>query len=52
VPKKLGRQVRLGALLPERLRRAVSRRLGLDKIFLEYDPEARKEYDARIRSGS
>ncbi|MGI5203721.1 SDR family oxidoreductase [Spirillospora sp. CA-108201] len=52
VPKKLGTQVRLGALLPERVRQATSRRLGLDKIFLEYDPEARKGYDARIRSGS
>jgi len=50
VPKRLGTQIRLGALLPERLRRATSRRLGLDKIFLEYDPDARKEYDARIRS--
>ncbi|NDU75138.1 SDR family NAD(P)-dependent oxidoreductase [Actinomadura sp. DSM 109109] len=52
VPKKLGTQVKLGALLPERVRLATSRRLGLDKIFLEYDPEARKGYDARIRSGS
>ncbi|MFE9100874.1 SDR family oxidoreductase [Actinomadura geliboluensis] len=52
VPKKLGTQVRLGALFPERLRQATSRRLGLDKIFLEYDPDARKEYDARIRSNS
>ncbi|MFA1544846.1 SDR family oxidoreductase [Actinomadura chokoriensis] len=52
VPKKLGTQVKVGALLPERLRQAASRRLGLDKIFLEYDPDARKEYDARIRSGS
>ncbi|TDD92201.1 SDR family oxidoreductase [Actinomadura darangshiensis] len=50
VPKKLGRQVRIGALLPERVRQATSRRLGLDKIFLEYDEEARKAYDARIRS--
>jgi short-subunit dehydrogenase len=52
VPKKLGRQVRLGALLPERLRRSASRRLGLDTIFLEYDPDARKAYDTRIRSTS
>ncbi|WP_433467626.1 SDR family oxidoreductase [Spirillospora sp. CA-128828] len=52
VPKKLGRQARLGALLPDRVRRAVARRYGLDKIFLEYDPEVRKAYDARIRTGS
>ncbi|MEV3920071.1 SDR family oxidoreductase [Actinomadura coerulea] len=50
VPKKLGTQVRLGALLPERVRQATSRRLGLDKIFLDYDQEARKSYDERIRS--
>ncbi|SFO67036.1 SDR family oxidoreductase [Actinomadura madurae] len=50
VPAKLGRQLRLSALLPDRARRAISRRLGLDTIFLEYDPGARKAYDARIRS--
>ncbi|GGQ07378.1 NAD(P)-dependent dehydrogenase (short-subunit alcohol dehydrogenase family) [Actinomadura coerulea] len=50
VPKKLGTQVRLGALLPERVRQATSRRLGLDKIFLDYDEEARKTYNERIRS--
>ncbi|WP_218040209.1 SDR family oxidoreductase [Actinomadura sp. WMMB 499] len=52
VPKKLGTQTRLGALFPDRVRRAVSRRYGLDRIFLEYDPAARKGYDARIRAGS
>ncbi|WP_030165015.1 SDR family oxidoreductase [Spirillospora albida] len=50
VPKKLGRQVKIGALLPDRVRQATSRRYGLDKIFLDYDPEARKAYDARIRN--
>lgn len=52
VPKRLGTQIRLGALFPDRVRQAVARRLGLDRIFLEYDPDARKAYDARIRSGS
>ncbi|GAA0582008.1 SDR family oxidoreductase [Actinomadura livida] len=52
VPKRLGPQIRMGALFPDRVRQAVSRRLGLDSIFLEYDPDARKDYDARIRSGS
>ncbi|MEU8798627.1 SDR family oxidoreductase [Spirillospora sp. NPDC048819] len=52
VPKRLGRQVRLSGLFPDRVRQAVSRRLGLDKIFLEYDPDARKAYDARIRTDS
>ncbi|TDC80458.1 SDR family oxidoreductase [Actinomadura sp. 7K507] len=51
VPKKLGRQLRLSALFSDRAKQAVSRRLGLDKIFLEYDPDARKAYDSRIRSG-
>ncbi|MFB4312592.1 SDR family oxidoreductase [Actinomadura sp. 21ATH] len=49
VPAKLGRQVRLGGFFPDRVRQAMARRLGLDKIFLEYDPDARKAYDARIR---
>jgi short-subunit dehydrogenase len=49
VPRKLGRQVRMSGFFPDRVRQAMARRLGLDKIFLEYDPEARKAYDARIR---
>mgnify|MGYP001286304239 CR=1 FL=1 len=50
IPRRLGTQARLGALLPDGVRRAVSRRYGLDRIFLEYDPEARRSYDERIRS--
>ncbi|GAA3942745.1 SDR family oxidoreductase [Actinomadura viridis] len=50
VPRKLAAQVRMGGLFPEKVKQAISRRYGLDKIFLEYDPEARKAYDARIRS--
>ncbi|MFC4050633.1 SDR family oxidoreductase [Actinomadura syzygii] len=50
VPRKLGRQVRIGALLPDRVKQSIARRYGLDKIFLEFDPEARKGYDARIRT--
>ncbi|MFD0686739.1 SDR family oxidoreductase [Actinomadura fibrosa] len=50
VPKRLGAQIRLGALFPDALKRAVARRYGLDTLFLDYDPEARKGYDARIRS--
>src|SRR5690606_8530422 len=52
VPARLGVQIRLGALLPDRVRRALTRRLGLDTIFLDYDAAARKEYDARIRTSS
>ncbi|XVQ12871.1 SDR family oxidoreductase [Spirillospora sp. CA-255316] len=50
VPRRLGSQARLGVLFPDRLKRAIARRYGLDKIFLEFDPEARRSYDARIRS--
>ncbi|WP_019633261.1 SDR family oxidoreductase [Actinomadura atramentaria] len=49
VPRRLAAQVRLGGLLPDAVRRAVARRYGLDTIFLDYDPEARESYDARIR---
>ncbi|MEU6039441.1 SDR family oxidoreductase [Actinomadura sp. NPDC047616] len=49
VPRRLGAQVRLSALLPDVLKRAVARRYGLDRIFLDFDPEARRSYDARIR---
>ncbi|WP_230421213.1 hypothetical protein [Actinomadura soli] len=50
VPAKLARQVKLGALLPDRVRQAIARRYGLDRIFLDFDPDARKSYDARIRT--
>ncbi|MFI0483055.1 SDR family oxidoreductase [Actinomadura sp. 9N215] len=50
VPKRLGRQVRLGTLFPDRLRQAIARRYGLDTIFLDFDPDARKAYDTRIRT--
>ncbi|MCD0448120.1 SDR family oxidoreductase [Actinocorallia sp. API 0066] len=49
VPKRLGRQIAFGALLPRRVQRALNARLGLDSIFLDFDADARKSYDARIR---
>ncbi|WP_018658403.1 SDR family oxidoreductase [Actinomadura flavalba] len=49
VPAKLTAQVRLGALFPDRLKRAVARRYGLDTLFLDYDPSARQAYNTRIR---
>ena len=52
VPKRLGVQIRLGTLFPDWLKQTIARRYGLDTIFLEYDPEARKGYNARIRAGS
>ncbi|GAA2419585.1 SDR family oxidoreductase [Actinomadura vinacea] len=50
VPGRLAPQLRLGALFPDRLKRAIARRYGLDKIFLEFDQQARRAYDARIRA--
>ncbi|MQY03453.1 SDR family oxidoreductase [Actinomadura macrotermitis] len=49
VPAGIGRQARIGALLPDRVREATMRRYELDRVFLDYDPEARKAYDDRIR---
>jgi NADP-dependent 3-hydroxy acid dehydrogenase YdfG len=49
VPGRLGAQIRLMGLVPDRVKRAMARRYGLDTIFLEFDREARKGYDARIR---
>lgn len=49
VPAKFAAQIRMSALMPDRFKQAISRRYGLDKIFLEYDADARKAYDARIR---
>jgi len=49
VPPKYAPNVALGGLLPAWVREAGSRRYGLDKIFLDYDPAARKAYDERIR---
>ncbi|GAA1534645.1 SDR family oxidoreductase [Actinomadura kijaniata] len=49
VPERYGRQVRLGALFPERVREFVMRRYELDRVFLEYDAQTRKVYDDRIR---
>lgn len=49
VPAKYGRQVRLGQLFPAKVRESIMRRFELDKVFLEYDAQARKVYDDRIR---
>jgi NAD(P)-dependent dehydrogenase (short-subunit alcohol dehydrogenase family) len=49
VPKKLAANVRLVGLIPQRLKDATSRRYGLDTIFLDFDHDARKAYDTRIR---
>jgi len=49
VPSKFAPTVALGGLFPARIREASSRFYGLDRIFLDYDPAARKAYDERIR---
>ncbi|MFC5185291.1 SDR family oxidoreductase [Actinomadura harenae] len=49
VPARLGVPTRLGQLFPERVREAVMRTYRLDKVFLDWDHEARRSYDARIR---
>ncbi|WP_106399630.1 SDR family oxidoreductase [Actinocorallia populi] len=50
VPAALGPQIRSMPLVPQRVKDLLSRRLGLDTIFLEFDHGARKSYDERIRS--
>jgi NAD(P)-dependent dehydrogenase (short-subunit alcohol dehydrogenase family) len=50
VPRKLAANVRLLGLIPDRVKQAANRRYGLDTIFLDFDHDARKAYDERIRS--
>ena len=50
VPRKFAVNIRLLGLIPDRVKQAANRRYGLDKIFLDFDHEARKAYDERIRS--
>jgi NAD(P)-dependent dehydrogenase (short-subunit alcohol dehydrogenase family) len=49
VPRKLAANIRIGHLLPRGVNEALARRFGLDTIFLDFDHEARKSYDDRIR---
>jgi NAD(P)-dependent dehydrogenase (short-subunit alcohol dehydrogenase family) len=49
VPKKLAANVRFIGLIPQRMKDAANKRYGLDTIFLDFDQDARKAYDARIR---
>jgi NAD(P)-dependent dehydrogenase (short-subunit alcohol dehydrogenase family) len=50
VPRKFAANVRLLGLIPDRVKQAANRRYGLDTIFLDFDHDARKAYDERIRS--
>ncbi len=48
VPRQLRASVVLGALLPRRVREAVARFMGVDKVMTEVDPTARRAYEERI----
>jgi NAD(P)-dependent dehydrogenase (short-subunit alcohol dehydrogenase family) len=47
VPRQLRASVMVGALLPRRLREAVGRFMGIDKVMTEVDPTARHAYEER-----
>ncbi|MEO5876401.1 MAG: SDR family oxidoreductase [Streptosporangiaceae bacterium] len=49
IPKKFAANVRIAGLLPQKVKDAANKRYGLDTIFLEFDHDARKSYDSRIR---
>jgi NAD(P)-dependent dehydrogenase (short-subunit alcohol dehydrogenase family) len=49
VPAKLGRQLRVAALMPRGMQERLAHWYGLDEIFLTPDKEARKAYDERMR---
>ncbi len=50
VPRRLTAQLRLMGLIPDPVKRAVARYYGLDTLFLDFDRNARKGYDSRIRA--
>ncbi|AYF79404.1 SDR family oxidoreductase [Nocardia yunnanensis] len=52
VPRSLGVSMRLAALYPDRLTRALYHLLDVDTVFLDYDHSARAAYAARIHDGS
>jgi NAD(P)-dependent dehydrogenase (short-subunit alcohol dehydrogenase family) len=48
VPRQLRASVVLGTLLPRRLREALGRFMGVDKVMTEVDPAARRAYEQRV----
>lgn len=52
VPGPLRFVAAMASMLGPRSRRWVSRRLGLDRVFLDFDTAARTAYEARIRSAT
>jgi len=49
VPRSVGAILRSQPFIGRRLRDAVNRSIGADRVFLEVDAQARASYDARIR---
>ncbi len=49
VPRSYGRAAALGALLPRRSREAMQRMLGSERLTAGVPPEAREEYEGRVR---
>jgi len=47
VPRQLRASVMMGALSPRRVREAVARFMGIDKVMTEVSPEARRAYEER-----
>lgn len=48
VPKQLRATVMMGGLMPRRVREAVGRLMGVDKVMTEVDPQARRSYEERV----
>jgi NAD(P)-dependent dehydrogenase (short-subunit alcohol dehydrogenase family) len=52
IPKSVGGIIKLNSLLGRRIRDAMSRALGADRTFLDFDTSARAGYEARISGPS
>lgn len=50
VPRKVGILSAIGNATPTGLRRKMSKKLGTDRVFLDFDPGARKTYEDRASS--
>ena len=50
VPRRLQVTLLLGSLLPRRVREAVSRFMGVDKVITDSDPSRRRAYEERAAS--
>jgi short-subunit dehydrogenase len=48
VPKQLRATVMMGGLMPRKVREAVARLMGVDKVMTEVNPQARKAYEERV----